>query len=152
MRRPLDSGWFAHLVASYGVALAVAVVAVARGVSARELPGLVLVLLTAPVTVPAWLFLLTPIILVARPAVLSGAQPVGPGVSNDAAAGVGYVLYFALFAVAFRLYHPRLLRRRRAEAGLCPACGYDVRASRDSGRCPECGEMLRGTPVADVGA
>jgi hypothetical protein len=27
--------------------------------------------------------------------------------------------------------------RRRAAAGLCPACGYDLRAS--SGRCPECG-------------
>jgi hypothetical protein len=34
-------------------------------------------------------------------------------------------------------------RRRRAEqrsrAGLCPACGYDLRAS--AGRCPECGRV-----------
>jgi hypothetical protein len=31
-----------------------------------------------------------------------------------------------------------LARRRRAE-GLCPACGYDLRATQ--GRCPECGRQ-----------
>lgn len=30
-------------------------------------------------------------------------------------------------------------RRRRARAGLCLVCGYDLRASREFGRCPECG-------------
>ena len=32
------------------------------------------------------------------------------------------------------------LRRRRAAAGLCTRCGYDLRAS--SGMCPECGQVV----------
>ena len=38
---------------------------------------------------------------------------------------------------------------RRREQGLCPECGYDVRAGGD--RCPECGADLRADPMADEG-
>lgn len=41
-----------------------------------------------------------------------------------------------LWLAAFARRHARLGQRRRA-AGLCPACGYDLRAT--PGRCPECG-------------
>ena len=39
-------------------------------------------------------------------------------------------------------------RRRRTAAGLCPACGYDQRAT--PGRCPECGFVPAGPPPVEI--
>jgi predicted RNA-binding Zn-ribbon protein involved in translation (DUF1610 family) len=37
-------------------------------------------------------------------------------------------------------YHPWVLRRKKRNPMLCPACGYDLRAS--TFRCPECGTRI----------
>ena len=44
----------------------------------------------------------------------------------------------------------RLRLRRRKQLGMCPDCGYDLRAS--TGNCPECGSVITApsTPPADT--
>jgi hypothetical protein len=65
---------------------------------------------------------------------------------------LGFPLWFpaAAFAVApaiqARSFLIRRRRGRRRERGLCPRCGYDLRAT--PGRCPECGTTASVTSKA----
>jgi hypothetical protein len=49
------------------------------------------------------------------------------------------VFYLALLAAILptRRFFRLIIERRRARRGLCPGCGFDLRASKE--RCPECG-------------
>jgi hypothetical protein len=53
------------------------------------------------------------------------------------------LLLFALLPIARLAWV--IQRRRSANQGLCPTCGYDLRATPD--RCPECGATPRKAPV-----
>lgn len=58
---------------------------------------------------------------------------------------VGMSLFLALEIWTEQTAELKLRRRiKRVQQGLCPCCGYDVRASRH--RCPECGEAVRTLP------
>jgi len=57
----------------------------------------------------------------------------------------GHVVASAAGLVALTPLIRRRQRAARAGAGLCPSCGYDLRAT--PGRCPECGTM-RAKPAA----
>ena len=57
--------------------------------------------------------------------------------------GIKPAMLAALGLAGWSLYRGARARRAGARAGLCPRCGYDLRAS--PGRCPECGEVNRGS-------
>ena len=56
-----------------------------------------------------------------------------------------FLFLTAILPLLWLVFLPRAMRkRRRLKRGLCPKCGYDLRATPD--RCPECG-----TPIAATG-
>jgi hypothetical protein len=57
-----------------------------------------------------------------------------------------WVVVVVTGAWPFRRVVDRVSLRRRFKAGLCPSCGYDLRATPD--RCPECGAVPVGKGVA----
>ena len=76
---------------------------------------------------------------------LPGVRVVG-GVFNSSMVGRQLWISFAWPALAFALLPflwlrrlNELNRRNRMSRGLCPCCGYDLRATPD--RCPECGTL-----------
>ena len=65
-------------------------------------------------------------------------DPTWPGNDGYRALCVPHWSFALLFAVLPAVRVRSIIRsRRRFSAGLCPACGYDLRATPD--RCPECG-------------
>jgi hypothetical protein len=81
------------------------------------------------------------------PVVVTGRPPYVPEAAVQPLAPLGLIAsVFAVPPVVLVVLRRRSWARRRNERrGLCPACGYDLRASPD--RCPECGAV----PVRSAG-
>ena len=65
----------------------------------------------------------------------------GAGFATTHVAAPFWALALATAVVPVLRILRRVLRRRLQRRGLCPSCGYDLRASPE--RCPECGEVVR---------
>lgn len=83
------------------------------------------------------------------PVALPGAPVPVPGLRTLV---VPFWIPFGLIGhVVWRLrFSPANLRRRRIKLGLCLACGYDLRASKE--RCPECGSKIHSAISEGSGA
>ena len=71
-------------------------------------------------------------------------EPSVPFVEHNVTVGVSHALAAVLLAIvpawdAWRRIARWRWRRQRMRLGLCPSCGYDLRASPE--RCPECGAI-----------
>jgi len=61
----------------------------------------------------------------------------------------GVPIWLAALLPALACFASRRFARRRPEPGLCPTCGYDLRATPE--RCPECGTGA-GRDAVDAGS
>ena len=79
-----------------------------------------------------------------RAALLVSAVTISLWTSERIATPIVIVLFpllmLAILALVGFATHDRRLAVRRRQHGLCPTCGYDLRATPD--RCPECGTAV----------
>ena len=75
---------------------------------------------------------------------ISGASQLGPTIATWATS-------LGLAALAFKKSlrdSDKVLRHKRTQAGLCPECGYDLRAHEFGQKCPECGTPIPPRPAS----
>jgi hypothetical protein len=77
-----------------------------------------------------------------------GGSTLGAGFATTHVAAPFWALALATGVVPVARVVRRALRQRVRRRGVCPSCGYDLRASPD--RCPECGEVVRGHEDAEA--
>lgn len=74
------------------------------------------------------------------PALKPREEIITVGVADSLRFAIPYWLQLLAFATAPTIFVFRWNKKRRRPKGLCPKCGYDLRATPD--RCPECGTVV----------